>query len=678
MWFQKSYRRHLCDMHIADWNEEFLAKFSPTDYVENLKQANVRNAMIYFQSHVGLCYFPTQVGRMHAAFQGREDMIKQVVDLCHEAGITVTGYYSLIYNNAEYERHPEWRMVDGEGRSLYNTKDIPAPVCAGDGKYVFRYGLCCPNNMEYRAFIKAQMREMAEYFSVEGMFFDMLFWPHICACESCKARWTREVGGELPMKEDWDDPRWLLHMEKRREWMGEFAHWTADEMKKLLPHISVEHNVAYSALPDGMTANGAEVIDACDYAGGDLYNGLYGQSFACKFYRSITKYQPFEYMFTRASNLGSHTQIKSLDVMRSAVCLTMAHHGANLIIDAINPNGTMDPRVYERIGQVFAESKAYEPYLTGDMIGDVAFYYSLNSKFEPNKDGHANYHGIFNSLEGMIANHVPCAITGAFHDLEEYPVLVAPLLTQEDRRDFERLVEYVRNGGSLYFSGASCAELLKRFFGAEVSGHTQERMTYISPKQSAANAFGDFNESYPLAMAARAPIVKDFDESTEVLATVTLPYTHQDTVRFASIHSNPPGIKTEIPAMLYRAFGKGRVLWSGLPIEGVKAEDHQEVFLALLKNILWLSPTVESDAERDVEITAFQRGDTVQINAVLLNQDKRARKVSDFYISVFSERKPKAVCVCPTGEQIPFRFDGHRIFFEVTDFTIYKMYEIQF
>lgn len=157
MWYQRSFRRHLCDMHIDDWSEEFLSRFSPSEYVENLKRANVQNAMIYFQSHVGLCYFPTEVGQMHAAFLGREDLIRQVVDLCHKAGITVTGYYSLIYNNTEFERHPEWRMVDGEGRSLYNTKDIPAPVCAGDGKYVFRYGLCCPNNMEYRAFVKPEM-----------------------------------------------------------------------------------------------------------------------------------------------------------------------------------------------------------------------------------------------------------------------------------------------------------------------------------------------------------------------------------------------------------------------------------------------------------------------------------------------------------------------------------------
>ncbi len=677
MWYEKSYRRHLCDIHIDDWDESFLSVLSPKEYVENLKKANVQSAMIYFQSHVGLCYFPTEVGRMHKALRGRENLIRRITELCHSEGITVTGYYSLIYNNTEFERHPEWRMVDADGRSLYGTNDIPSPVCAGDGKRVFRYGLCCPNNLEYRAFVKEQMREMAEYFTFEGMFFDMLFWPHVCACQSCRARWKTEVGGELPLREDWNDPLWLLHMQKRREWMGEFAHWATDEMKTLCPHVSVEHNVAYSALPDGIPSNGEEVISACDYAGGDLYRGLYGQSFACKFYRNITKHQPFEYMFTRAPNLGSHTQIKSLDTIRSAVFLTAAHHGATLVIDAINPTGSMDSRVYERIGQVFSESAAYEAYLTGEMIEDVGLYYSHKSKFEPHADGYSNYRGIDVMLETLIANHIPFGMTGSFHDLERYPVLVAPMLTDEDRDDVERLVKYVRDGGSLYFSGADCTDLFKAFFEVDVKGRTEEQITYLAPTETGKACFVDFSKEFPLSFGASAPILEARGDA-EILATLTLPYTKPNEARFASIHSDPPGIHTDIPVMLYRKFGKGRVVWSVLPIEGISSDDHRDVVLSLLRMKLGLTPTVASDASRDVEITAFERENRLQINAVLLNNDQYARRVADFEISVRCDRTPRGVRIMPNGEEIGFAYDGETVSFRVRDFEIFRMYEIEF
>ena len=50
MWFEHSYRRHLCDMHIEDWDEKFLSEFDPAVYFQNLKRAHVDAAMIYMQS----------------------------------------------------------------------------------------------------------------------------------------------------------------------------------------------------------------------------------------------------------------------------------------------------------------------------------------------------------------------------------------------------------------------------------------------------------------------------------------------------------------------------------------------------------------------------------------------------------------------------------------------------
>ena len=216
MWYKTSFRRHLCDMHIDDWNEEFLSEFSPEEYVENLETAKIQNAMLYFQSHVGLCYFPTKSGKMHRGFIGKEDAMQRLERLCHKEGISVTGYYSLIYNNVEHDRHPEWRMVDENGCSKRETGYGTSNDFAGTNS-VHRYGFCCPNNMEYRSFLEKQIKEMNEFFEVDGMFYDMLFWPHMCYCDSCKKRWADEVGGEIPKEQNWNDEMWLLHMRKRMD-----------------------------------------------------------------------------------------------------------------------------------------------------------------------------------------------------------------------------------------------------------------------------------------------------------------------------------------------------------------------------------------------------------------------------------------------------------------------------
>ena len=138
-WYRQAFRRNLVDMHIEDWDDRFLSAFDPAAYADNLKKAHIQAPMLYLQSHVGHCYFPTRTGHMHNALRGREDLMRQLVDRCHAEGMYVVGYYSLIYNTVEEDRHPDWRIVTSDGRSRR--------------EHGSRYGLCCPNNPDYRAFV---------------------------------------------------------------------------------------------------------------------------------------------------------------------------------------------------------------------------------------------------------------------------------------------------------------------------------------------------------------------------------------------------------------------------------------------------------------------------------------------------------------------------------------------
>lgn len=676
MWYKHNFRRHLCDMHISDWDDCFLSEFSPDEYVSNLKRARIQNAMLYFQSHTGLCYYPSKVGKMHHSFTGRENSMRLIADRCHEEGIAVTGYYSLIYNNWAHDNHPDWRMVDKTGKSLYEQNGKLNAEFASNT--IFRYGLCCPNNPDYRRFVLDQIREMSEYFTVDGMFYDMPFWPHICYCDSCKKRWADQTGGELPTIEDWSDPKWLLHIEKRRQWMGEFAQVVTDETKRLFPGVSVEHNFACAVLPDGKLAIAEPVNNACDYVGGDLYGGIYRQSFTCKYYRNITKNHPFEYMFGRVEeNLSKHTLTKSKDVMLSQMFLTAAHHGATLVIDAIDPVGTMDERVYVKIGEAFEEIIPYEPYFKGDILEDIGIYYSLKSKFNAHNEPYTNHASAVNTLDTMIFNHIPTGVTGRWHNIDNYKVLIASCLTQEDVCDFDRIVEYVRNGGNLYLSGGDCNDLLKTFFGAEANGRTLEKITYIAPEDGFAGILGDFNRKYPLHFDGAAPVFKGF-RTENILATITLPYTNQNTVQFASIHSNPPGIPTDIPAMTMTNFGNGKVFWSALPIEQLELYSYRNALSNILKFAFSFEPTIRSDAPKDVELVTFIDGNKMYLSVVGLNEDYKARKYEDFYIQIPSAQQPVHITLLPGETAVDFSYQNNVINFQAENLKLFQMYKIQF
>ena len=114
-WYTNSFRRNLVDMHISDWDESFLSQFDPEQYLKCLKIANIKSAMIYLQSHTGLCNWKSESGKTHRAFL-KDNKIKTLIDLCHKNQIDVIAYYSLIYNNYACDSHPDWRMLDVEGK----------------------------------------------------------------------------------------------------------------------------------------------------------------------------------------------------------------------------------------------------------------------------------------------------------------------------------------------------------------------------------------------------------------------------------------------------------------------------------------------------------------------------------------------------------------------------------
>ncbi len=673
MWYEGKYRRHLCDMHIDDWDDNFLSEFNPDEYYNNLKTAKVQSAMIYLQSHVGLCNFPTKVGTMHKAFVGREDTMKNLIKKCRDGGISVVGYYSLIYNTLEHDNHPEWRLVHEMGRSRRGDcvkHEDGASFKSG------RYGLCCPNNPDYRKFVLTQIDEMAEYTQVDGMFYDMTFWPHFCHCKHCRERYANEVGGDMPQWDFKPTEEWNGYVKKRMEWMAEFANLVTEYTKRKMPGVSVEHNVAHAATVNNIYNCSKGVCDACDYVGGDLYGTAYLQSFACKLYRGISRNQPYEYMFSRCEpTLGSHTLTKSYERTLGSVMLTCAHHGATLFIDAIDPVGTQDKRVYEQIGKVFDIESKYEKYLRGDSMSDVGVYFGLNSKFSENGNSYNNGECAINLSKCFIRFNVPHDIVSADGNFNKYKVVIAPSVSNEEHEDIDRMLEYVKNGGNLIFSDAKKLKLMKVLLGAENISYSKSASTYLTPVIESHNLFDHFNEKYPLQVPGYVPLVEKYSNGNTI-ATITLPYTDDDELKFASIHSNPPGIKTNYPAVVEGTYGKGRFIWLAHCMEICEEYQYISILLNMIKYMTKSDFTVKSNSPEDVEIVAFCDGNEYLVSAVLINDSYFARKIYPFDIAVKVDGKVKDVVLLPEEKHVDYSVSDGYVTFIANNFHIFDMYKI--
>ncbi|MCQ3035236.1 MAG: beta-galactosidase trimerization domain-containing protein [Bacilli bacterium] len=619
-WYKGIYRRNLVDMHINDTDEEYLSKFSATDYFNYLKEAHIKSPMIYLQSHIGLCYFPTKVSKTHAFFIKHPDEIQKLIKLCHEDDMKVVGYYSLIFNNQAFLDHPDWRMIDKDKKNFVELGQ--------------RYGLVCPNNPDYKAFLKTQLEELyAHYPDLDGIFYDMPYWEMMCHCEHCQKDWAKISDKPMPTKVNWLDPEWKKYVSMRQKEMGDFVKYVRELSESILKGVTVEFNFAAAVACDWLAGSTELINEECEFTGGDLYGDLYNHSFTAKYYYGITKNQPFEYMTCRCNhNLREHTVTKSENALESEIMLSTMHHGASLIIDAINPDGSLDHRVSKRLGKVFEKQMPYEPYMDkGELEANVGVYFDTTSNFRID-DVASNRECAIQATRTLIENHVPVTVLANKHlnNLNRYQVIVAPQLGSTKNDEINKLIEYVNNGGTLYLSGRSDELLLKTFFDGYIEGTTygdssfkhvykgyDEVQCYINPiTEEYKKAFNEFDEKYPLPITYKLPIIK-FSKG-EVKANIVLPYTDPDNnLEFASIHSNPPGRKSDIPAIVEVNYGKGKVIYCSAHIESDTRYNFKEVFMNMLKP--YIKTTFEVKASKYVESILFKDNNDYYLNLYDLN-----------------------------------------------------------
>lgn len=659
-WYQHSFRRNLVDMHITDWDERFLAQFDAQAYIDTVCSAQADAAMVYSHSHVGNCYYPTQVGHQHASLHGR-DIFGEVVEGFHRRGLDVIAYFSLIYDDYNYRKHPEWRMILANGEGAADKT---------------RYGICCPNS-PYHDYAAAHVRELCSRYQFEGIFLDMTFWPTVCYCPNCQRRFMEATGRPLPKVVNWEDPYWVLFQRKREEWLNEFAHLITQTIREAAPKVSIQHQASTYlvnwrfGVTDGLAVEN-------DYLGGDFYGDSLEGSVVRKLFHNLSPNLPQEFMTSFSTNLRNHTAKKSKELLQAKASACLADGAAFLFIDAIDPVGTINPATYKRMSEVFDQTKGYEPFLGGAQVQDVAIYINTEAKYDPADNGKAVDDPTLSSAvphieaavcvaKTLMENHIPFGVItrNSLALLAHHKMIILPNMLALSRAEADAFRSYVQSGGILYASkyaslivndGQRQVDfMLSDVFGISYVGETRESFTYIAPTNEAVGLFTGYTSKWPLGLD-QSQLLVQAHTGAQVLGTLTLPYTiPSDPRRYASIHSNPPGIATGYPALVVNRYGSGQAIYCTLALEG--AEMHREVFANLVR--LFASPfSVSADAPKAVEMTTFLQAEKQRFLISLVNFQKELPNIPVNGIKVRVNLATKAVrqlLLLPGGEAWPYQ-----------------------
>jgi len=685
-WHQTRYRANLVDMHIPDWHPAFLSRFDSKAYADLLQQARVQVAYLYASSCLGICYWPTKVGHQHDGLHGR-DILGERVRECHARGMAVVVYTNW-WSKWAYDNHPDWRFVNAKGENTADYLWTPG-----------HYGVCCPNS-PYTAYVMALVEELLTGYDVEGLWVDMIFWPYsVCYCSHCRRRYHDETGKDLPKVVNWEDPEWVAFQRRREAWLAEVVGGITALARRLKPGVTVGHQCA--AWSTGWASGiGSEFFRQNDYLSGDFYGGAAEQSFICNFFSRLSEEPLFEFMTSRCPDLTDHTTTKSTELLEAQALAAVAHNGRFLFIDAIDPVGTMDPAIYAQMGQVFAKTAPYEPFLTPDArpLADVGVYLNFESLMDPRDNGRRVADvsagrppvvaAVSNLARTLVQGHVPYAVLTPkdLDALSAFPVIVMPELFMLSSREAEAFRRYVADGGSLYLArstsllttdGVRQADfMLADVLGVRFVGQTREEVTYMAPVPGCEGLFAPSTAQHPLTLMGSQMTVEAVD-SARVLATITLPYTDpKDPTRFASAISNPPGTATSFPAVVLNRYGKGRALYVAGALERMEHDAHREVFRRLLGLIAPQPPLVATDAPKAVEVVLFDQAQAGRLILSVLNLQADLPSIPVCAVRVrlrLDGRRPVRLMRFPGETAVPFQEDNSGIEFEVPRLETFLM-----
>jgi hypothetical protein len=635
--YQRGWRRMLVDMEIPSWEDAFLSLFDPIAEADLYSRAGVTSVMLSCKALTGLCFWSTKVGKMHPAIGGR-DVVGETLVALGERAIAPCAYYSAIHDNWAYEAHPDWRF-----EPISPRHPSPSPHD--------RHGLCCPNNPGYRKYIADQIADLFGRYEFDCAFCDMTFWPGVCGCRHCRERFRTEAGAEIPETIRWTSAEWCDFQSARERWIGEFQAFVTDAIRRARPGIAVYHNFATGphAWIRGLPFT---VTEHSDFLGGDLYGDAVEQLVITKLMNGLSRSRPVEYMTFVTTNSYEHVRLKSIENMRSQVLRARSECAASLFIDAVDPVGTANEGVYERVREAFEPSVDFEAHLGGEPVEDVAVYFSSDSKMNYAENGswvgdervgwgpYPHLQAVRGASRILQRSHLPFGIITRrqINDLDRYQVVVLPNVARMDASEVAAVRDYVRRGGRVYASGyTSLVEtrgvqhddfMLADIFGLHLETEETGRIVYARPTTERVQALLEpqrYLTADPLPGALAGGVLKvRADRGSRILAMLSLPYRHPEMGHvsernWASIHSSPPWEDTTFPVLIERRHGAGRVVYCTLDIEREDADANDRLFAGLIRDLLGRDWSLQCETHPAVWVSAFRRPEDRTIRISLLN-----------------------------------------------------------
>ena len=364
------------DFHTHGDIPDVGASFDPGEFAQTLTEAHVNSITCFARCHHGWIYYDTKAFPERRHPHLKRNLLPEQIEACHRRGIRVPIYVTVQWDAYTANEHPEWRVVDPDGK-LEGTPPYEPGF----------YGSLCVNT-PYRELLKKQVTEIVSLMPADGFFFDIMV-PKDCSCSWCRAK-MREEGVDAYSKEA-RQRFGLASLNQFKIEMTHFVHGLAREASVFYNagHVGTRHR----SVSDAYTHFELETLPSGEW-------GYLHFPVTARYVRTLGK----EYLGQTGkfhTSWGDFHSYKN-EVALEYECFRMLALGAKCLVgDQLHPDGRLDREVYRRIGRVYSEIEKKEPWCVDvDALADI---------------------GVLTPEESMGAGfgQLPRAIKGATEMLEE-------------------------------------------------------------------------------------------------------------------------------------------------------------------------------------------------------------------------------------------------------------------
>jgi len=424
------------DFHTSPHIPDVGVEFDAADFAATMQRAHVNSVTIFARCHHGLCYYPSKVATVHPAL-GERDLLGEMIEALHRVNIRCPIYTTVAWDEDIAQRKPEWRMMHADGTfARIHNADHTKP--AHPGGWHFNDWL----HPDYQDLLEAHTRELFAGYDVDGLFYDILFYPANGHCSEASRAFRRRHGFSA------NDEETFNRFQSAAQ--GSFAARFTKLIRGLSKTATVFYNSGFDVNVDG-TGGRVRARHCSHIEIESLPSGFWGYYHFPRLARGAGRWGlPWIGMTGRfQKSWGDFGGIKPQPALEYECFRSQALGGGNSVGDQLPPRGTLDPAAYDLIGAVYAQCEAAEPFYADSRELPQVGVLSAN---HPARDMGLTNVSDEGAIQMLEEAHYDVALLDDLSDLRAYELLILPDETVVTPRLRKALARFHQRGGKLLLS----------------------------------------------------------------------------------------------------------------------------------------------------------------------------------------------------------------------------------